>query len=251
MSISRVASAARCRGDPGDEREVIVLAATRAGRCPAAHVAMLDGLGVRRREAPPAAARPRDRGRRPRSAPWRHGNGHEVVDPQGGRLTGAASSDAHALGSDALKALELLDIGADLEDGAGLHVASELRVRDLVVVRPPDRGTGRVIDSEQEVRVTPQPAPVEERRTVDPRRPTPWPRASPRLSANLRASIGVVVAVDLDDRLTLCTELVEIARLVGEPTLADDLELAVLTVRSIENAVQDRTLEDRQVLAGQ
>ena len=71
------------------------------------------------------------------------------------RLAGAAAEDhVEPLRLGPLQAVELLDVRADLEDGAGLDVARELRVGDLVVVRPERARPLRRLDPQQEVGVT-------------------------------------------------------------------------------------------------
>jgi hypothetical protein len=93
--------------------------------------------------------------------------GHEVGDPERLDVAGLAPEvDVHALGEAALDARQLVDVRADLEEGARLRVAGELRVRDLVAPGPEGaRGAGR-LDAEEEVGVA-APAAVEEGRLED------------------------------------------------------------------------------------
>ena len=132
---------------------------------PAADVAVLDGLGIRARSAdmPRASRRPSwprtDRGRcgsRPCSR--RRAASRPSARCRRGRRA--------ATRADALDRLELVDVRADLQDGARLDVPRELGVGDLVVVRAPDRRSLGVVDPQQEVGVA-APAAVEERRLVD------------------------------------------------------------------------------------
>src|SRR5918992_429600 len=157
----------------------------------------------------------------------------------------------HLLWGDALDAFELLDIRADLKHRAGLDVAGQLRVGDLVVVRPPDRWTLRRWDAQQEVGVA-EPAAVEERRLEDDvgafaHRGDGVLGLAPDLIAPLR----FVVAGDLDDMAAFVTELGEGARLVLEPPAADDVELWIAPLRAVDEPGQRRALERGEVLAGQ
>ena len=136
-------SAALVGGDARHQRQVVVLPASLLAQLgPAADAAVRDRLGGRGHGVD------RGDGRRLRGA--EHDRleallghavvGEIVVDPQAGRLARAAAEhDPHLARPHALDSLQLLDVGADLQDGAGLDVARQLRVRDLVVVRPPDR----------------------------------------------------------------------------------------------------------------
>ena len=166
----RDAALARARrwraADPGDEAQVVVVAAPgHAFGRPATDVAMLDRLRVGRRRRVGRGRLVRDRREEPvAGAPV---VGHVVVDAQALDGPGAAAErDVEPLGPDALDPLELVDVRADLEDRAGLDVAGELRVGDLVVVRAPARWAVRRVDAEQEVGVAAERA-VEERRLVD------------------------------------------------------------------------------------
>ena len=133
-------------GDPGDEAQVIVGAsAGHAFGGPAADVAVLDGIGI--------GVRRRIRGGRlvrecrEESVPGAAVVRHVVIDAQALDRSGAATErDVEPLRPDALDPLELVDVRADLEDGARLHVAGQLRVGDLVVVRAPARRPIRGID---------------------------------------------------------------------------------------------------------
>ena len=79
-----------------------------------------------------------------------------------------AEDDVQELRPPPLDRRQLLDVRADLEDGAGLHVAGELGVGDLVVpgAEGARRLARRVVHAEQEVGVA-APGPVEERGLVD------------------------------------------------------------------------------------
>ena len=155
------------RRDAGDEAEVVVRPpSARRTRPPSG----------RRRSARPApdTCRRRERPaarlvghRRQESVPRAAVVGHVVVDAQALDGSGAAAEGhVEPFRPDPLDPLELVDVRADLEDGAGLDVAGELRVGDLVVVRAPDRRPVGVVDAEQEVGVT-APRPIEERGLVD------------------------------------------------------------------------------------
>ncbi len=152
--------------DPRDEAEVVVRATPGdAFGGPAADVAVLDGLrvGAGRRVGRGLVGRHRREEARLRAPVVRQ----VVVDPQpfdGPRA--APERDVHPRRSDALEPFEQVDVAADLEDRARLHVPGELRVGDLVVPGTPRRRTLRVVDAEQEVGVA-APGAVEERRLVD------------------------------------------------------------------------------------
>ena len=133
-------------GDARHQREMVVVPSSlHAQLRPAADGAVLDRLRVRRRWRVGGHCGRRDIGPEHCRLEARLGRsvvGEVVVDAQLGRLPRApAEHDLHELRPNALDALELLDVGADLEHGAGLDVARQLRVGDLVVVRPPDRWT--------------------------------------------------------------------------------------------------------------
>ena len=195
VATPRSVSARRWRArDPGDEAEVVVGAPARdaLGR-PAADVAVLDRLrvGAGRRVRRPASSS-RDRREEPvLGAPV---VGHVVVDaePLDGRGRCRRGRRASTPGRTPWMPLQLVDVGADLEDGARLDVARELRVRDLVVVRAPD---GRPVGSSTRSRKSawPRQRAVEERRLVDDvraRRPSPrWSRRPPRAAASPWSSI--------------------------------------------------------------
>ncbi len=163
----------------------------------------------------------------------------------------AAQHDLHRLGANPLDPLELLNVRADLEHGTGLHVPRQLRVGDLVVVRPPDGWPRRVVDAQEEVCV-PEPPAVEEGRLEDDigARCHGSDRLV-RLAPDSLASFLGVVARDLDDRLARDGEVGKVASLVLEAPLANDVELAIVAVRSIDETGQGRTLQGSEMLAGQ
>ena len=122
--------------DPGHEAEVVVgPPPSNALRRPPTDVAMLDRVrvGVLRRIHGRGFG-----GHRPEeSVPGRAVVGHEVVDPQALHEPGAAAQrHVHPPRPHALDGFEEVHVDAHLEDGAGLDVAGELRIGDLVVVRP-------------------------------------------------------------------------------------------------------------------
>ena len=239
-------------GDPGDQAQVVVRAA--AGDAfggPATDVAVLDRLGV---GAGRRVGRRRLIGERGEEAvACTAVVGHEVVHPQAlDRPRAAAKCHVQPLGPDALDPLELVDVRADLEDGARLDVAGELRVGDLVVVRPPARRLVRVVHPEQEVGVAAQRA-IEECRLVDhvgaSRHRVDGLRGG---GAELLAAVGDrAVLLDLDDVAAGRAQLREEARLVLEAPSADDVELRVVAHRPLDEPGQSRALELGQVLAGE
>ena len=120
---------------------------------------------------------------------------------------------------------QLLDVAADLEHGTGLDMPRQLRVGDLVVVRAPDRWALGRLDPKQEVGVT-EPSAVEEGRLED---DTDAGRHRGdrlrRLPANALAVLLVVVPLDGGDAGSARAQLREVASLVLEAALADDVEL--------------------------
>ena len=216
---------------------------------PAADVAVVDrfGVGVGRRV---------DRGDLVRHRPDESiaGGavvGHVVVDAEALDRSGAAAEgDVQPLRPDALDGLEQVDVGADLEHGAGLDVPRQLRVGDLVVVRTETGRPGRVVDPQQEVRVA-SPGPVEERRLVDDvgaggHRRDRFGRGGAELVA---AVLDRAVELDRDRAPTLRHEVGEEALLVLESALPDDVELRVVPHRALHEPGQRGPLELRQVLA--
>ncbi len=131
---------------------------------PAAHVAVLDWvrIGTPRRIGGWICLRA-DRGLE--SVTRGAVVGHEVVDPE--MLDGASAAPechVHQLRTHLLDGRQHVDVGADLEQRAGLDVSGQLRVRDLVVVRAEPARLG--VDLEQEIGVA-APSSVEEGRLVD------------------------------------------------------------------------------------
>ena len=251
--LERAALPAR---DPGDEAQVVVgAAAIAAGRPPAAHVAMRDGVrvGVQRRVGRQADSPLVGRSQEVRL----HAAvvGHVVVDAEHDGLAGApAERDVKALGLPALDAGQLVDVRADLDDGRRLDVPGELGVGHLVV--PGTEGAvrlpWRVIDAKQEVRVT-APGPIEERRLVDDVRPVEH-RAERELRGLVEAGPcvrGRAVARDLDDPPATRPEVGQVARLVLEPARLDELDGRVVPDGLRDQAGQGRPLELEAVTAGE
>ncbi len=148
--------------------------------------------------------------------------------------------------------LELVDVRADLEDRAGLHVARELGVRDLVVVRAPARGAVRRVDAEQEVRVAAE-RPVEEGRLVD-----HVVAGGHRVDGRCRRGSQLVATVsdgailfDLDRDATLGAQVGEEAGFVLEAALADDVELRIVADRTIDEPGDGGAFQLGQMLAGE
>ncbi len=240
------------RRDAGDEAQVIVgPPALHAFGRPAADIAMLDWLRVRRGRG---VRRRRLVGhRRQESALGAAVVGHVVVDPQSLDGPGAAAeSDVEPFRPDALDPLQLVDVRADLEDGARLDVAGELRVGHLVVVRPPDRRPCLVVDTQQEVGVA-APRPVEERRLVDDvgARGHRVDRLGGGGTELVAAILDGAIELDRDGLATGGGEVGEIALFVLEPALADDVELGVVAHGAPHEAGERRALELGQVLAGE
>ena len=222
---------------------------SRAFGSPAADLAVVDGLWV--------GADWWERGflpHGPQEARLRHPVvGHEVVDPKALDGAGtAAQDDVHPLRTDALETLELVDIAADLEDRARLHVAGELRVRDLVVVGTPGRSALGVVDPQQEVRVAP-PRAVEERRLEDDVRAGGHglDRGLGGFPELLAAVLDRAVEGDLRDGPAAPAKVRQVSLLVLVPALSDDVELRVVAFGTPGEAGRRRPLQRRQVLAGE
>ena len=179
--------------------------------------------------------------------------GHVVVDTQPFDGPGAAAQgDVQPLRADALDRLQLVDIRADLQDRAGLDVASQFRVGDLVVVWPPDRRPVGALDAKQEVGVA-SPGAVEERRLIDDVRTRS--HGLDRGCGGSADPVAIVVdgAIGLDghDRPALRGQVGEVARLVLEAAFPDDIELGIVAHRAFDETREGGTLELRQVLAGE
>ena len=268
-TLARLERAALARRGARDEAEVVVRAPLRlAHDDPAADVAVLDRLGVRR-----------DR----RIGGWRgvpaepDGGlevgldaavvGHVVVDPQRVRGTlPAAEHDVERLRLHALDRRQLLDVRADLEDRRGLDVAGELGVRDLVVPRA-ERAVGLagdVVAPQEEVRVA-APGAVEERRLVDdvgagahrgdrllggrsqvragvPRRRRRWV---------VERRDGGPVLVDLDHAQAAVAQVLEVALLVLDAALRDEVDRRVVADRLLDEPGERGALEREPVVAGE
>ena len=99
------------------------------------------------------------------------------------------------------------------------------------------------IDPQQEVGIA-EPAAVEEGRLEDDfgARGHGTDRVL-RLPADAVAALGLVIASDLDDGSALRAQVGEVASLVLEPATADDVELAVLSHRLLDEAGQRGALE--------
>ena len=240
------------RGDPGDEAQVIVAAAAGSafGR-PTTDIAVLDGFRVRARRW---VGRWRLVGKRPEEAvSCAAVVGHEVVDPEPLHRPGAAAErDVQPLGTDILDPLELVDVRADLEDGARLDVAGELRIGDLVVVRAPARRPLGRVHPQQEVGMPAEGA-VEEGRLIDHvgagghRLDGHGGRGTESLAAIRRRPVGR----DLDHVAARRAQIGEEPRLMLEAAATDDVELRVGAHRPTDEAGQRRALELGQMLTGE
>jgi hypothetical protein len=165
----------------------------------------------------------------------------------------APEHDVHLRWPNALQPFELLDVRAHLEHGAGLDVASELRVGNLVVPRPPDRCVlgPLCLDPEQEVGMA-EPASVEEGRLVDD--VGPGPHGGDRLlglAPDVRCVLGLVIPLDAHHVPSAGLELGEVAQLVLLAPTADDIELGIRSIRTLDQAAQGSGFERRQVLTGE
>ncbi len=159
--LSRLERPALARRSASDQAQVVIRSPLGlAHDDPAADVAVLDRLGVRRdrriggwRDITPQPDGGLEVG--PDPAVVRH----VVLDPQRVRGTfPAAEHDVEPLRLDALDRRQLVDVRADLQDGRGLDVAGELGVGDLVVPRAKRAVglTGDMVVPEEEVRVARQ-----------------------------------------------------------------------------------------------
>ncbi len=242
--------------DSRHEAQVIVgTAPVPADRPPAADVAVLDGIRVRVRGrvgrwADALVVRGGDEVRLHAAVV-----GHVVVDAEDHGLASApAERDVEPLGLPPLHPRQLVDVRADLEDGAGLDVAGELGVGDFVVpgaeraVRLP----GCVVDPQEEVGVA-APCPVEERGLVDDIRAVPHRLAGELgglIEARARAR-GRAVAWDLDDPPAGCPEVVKVSLLVLVAALLDELDGGVAADRLRDETGHRRALQLEAVRTGE
>ncbi len=177
---------------------------------------------------------------------------HVIVDPQRCLLASAATEhDLHVLRLHALDAGQLLDVAADLEHGTGLDVPRQLRVGDLIVIWPPDRGSLRRLDPLQEVGVA-EPSAIEKCGLED----DIGARCHGRdrllgLATDALTALVNVVPSDLDHGAPARRQIGEVALLVLEASLADHVKLGVRAHRSLHESRQRRALQRRQMLAGQ
>ncbi len=139
VELARDERLSLARGDARHQGEVVVLAPAQGARFgPAADVAMLHGLRIGSRGWIRGRRSVQHRGLEPILR--RAVIGHVVVDAQlGGLVRAPAEDDLHQLGANPLQPLELFDVRAHLEHGAGLDVPRQLRIGDLVMERSPDR----------------------------------------------------------------------------------------------------------------
>src|SRR3990170_1940574 len=233
----------------GHDREVVVApTAVHAGREPGADAAVIHGIRI-------SAGR---QGVAPRGCPVAEDDGFEtalyhpvvggvVVEPHRvGRAV--AGDDVDAFRRDALELRQPVRVDADLEQGAALDGARELRVGDLVAPGPQGR-TGAV-DLQQEVGVA-QPAPVEEGGLED-----DVGAVAHRLDGGclggperLRRALR---PFELDDRPALGATALEEGALMRLAALLEQLQLRVLPVgRLLPEVVGAAELERGEVIAGQ
>ena len=240
-------------GDPGDEAQVVVRSPSgRTLRRPATDVAVLDRLRVCRRGRIGRRRLVGERGQE--SVACAAVVGHVVVDTQPLDGPGTpAEGDVEPLRLHALDAFQLVDVGADLEDRARLHVARQLGVRDLVVVRAPaGRAVGRV-DAEQEVGVAAE-RPIEEGRLVDHvvrrRAIASMVAAAAARSWSPRSAMEPSCSISTATRPSRA-QVGQEARFVLEAALADDVELRIVADRTIDETGRGGAFELGQMLAGE
>jgi hypothetical protein len=161
----------------------------------------------------------------------------------------AAEGDVHQRRLQPLEPGERLDVRADLQQRAGLGVARELGVHDLVAPGP-ERARRRHL--QQEVGEA-EPAAVEERRLVDD--VVASSHGGFGLGGGLaqaRAAVRVCrVGLDPRDPPAVRLEVSQIARLVPQAALLDDVQLGVVAERAVHQARQAGQLQGHQVLAGE
>ena len=171
-----------------------------------------------------------------------------VLDGSGAPTEG----DVHQLRLGPLDPGQLLDVGADLEQRRRLDVARQLGVDDLVA--PLAEGAG-AINAQEEVG-QPEPPPVEERGLVDHVVAPPdrlLRRGSRRTQPleTLRARQVVPAGIDAGDAPALCFERCQIAGLVLEAALGDQVDLRIEPDRPVDQTGHRRELQADQVLARQ
>ena len=223
--------------DAGDAREVVDLFPVRlADRLEVADVAMRarPRLGRRRvrdelLEPPADAAEVRA----------------ELVGLERRDLPGA-QHDMHERRAQPLDARDLLGVEAELEDVVRLRRARELRVVDLVGVRPE---RGRRVDAHQEVRVSGPAGRVEEGGLVDDLSAVPhFLMCFGRRSFDVPAPVGIL-DVDRDNVAAAGDEVRDVGSLVLGPLALDQVALRVVDVRPLPLAARNLKLEHGQVLA--
>ncbi len=162
---------------------------------------------------------------------------------------------------DALDRRELVDVRADLQHGARLHVPGQLRVRDLVVPRAEGARASRVVDAEEEVRVA-APGSVEEGRLVDHVRAARH-RAAGLLGRLSQLAAGITcrrvggrihgrsVLVDAHHAAPGGLEVREVATLVLQAPTGDQVDRRVVADRLLHQAREGGALQLQAVRTGQ
>ena len=164
----------------------------------------------------------------------------------------AAQGDVHELGLDALDGRQRFHVGADLEQGRGLDVASELRVHHLVA--PAAQGAGP-FHAHQEVG-QPEPPAVEERRLVDDvvAPPDRLFRGRRRGSQPFESRGGrrvVIAGVHSRHAPPVAFERRQIAGLVLEASPRNQIDLRIEPDRPLHQPGHRRQLQADEMLAGQ
>jgi hypothetical protein len=164
----------------------------------------------------------------------------------------AAKRDVHPLGLRPLDCGQSLDVRADLQQCRGLYMARQLRVHHLVAPRADGAWP---LDAQQEVR-EPEPPAVEERGLVDGVVAAPdclgrGRGGGPQLVQPSRAGGVVVPGVDSRDASPVGFQSRQVASLVLETSLRDEVDFRIDPGRAFHQPGERRQLQAHEVLAGQ
>jgi hypothetical protein len=168
------------------------------------------------------------------------------------RSGAAAQCDVHPFGLGALDLGQLFHVRADLQQGRSLDVAGQLGVDDLIA---PGAQSARPLDSHHEIG-QPEPPPVEEGGLVNhvvaaPDRLPRGLRGRPQPRQTVRGRNVAIGCLDARDLPPAALELRQIAGLVLETALRDQVYLRVESHRPIDQPGHGRQLEPDQMLARQ
>jgi len=160
-----------------------------------------------------------------------------------------AGDDVDPVRGDPLEARQPRRVEADLDEGAALDRASQLRVDDLVAPRA--EGRAGSIYPDEEVGVA-EPTTVEEGRLVDRPDAGPHRRHDLRFGGTEGSRRTAFGPRELDDRPALGPQPLEEASFVLVSVLAEDLELGVVAIPGpLPETGEGAELEAGEVVAGE